>query len=111
MDKKKYLMMCSQLGTEPKEEEIPADYNDFPKVVQDAISIYGILPDIYEGFSGTFFGKDYSLLPYLTEKVYIIDDHALLMQMLILINNIVSTHRADKQKAERNKNKRKGKHK
>lgn len=102
--------MCEQLGKEPVPAEMPADYNDFPKVVQDAIMIYGILPDVWEGFGGTFLGKDYSILPYLTTKVYIIDDHALLMQVLLMINNIVSTNRAEKQKAEKAKQKRKGKH-
>ena len=103
-------MMCEQLGTTPDPREMPVDYGDFPKLVQDAISIYGILPDNWEGFGGTFLGKDYSLLPYLANQVYIIDDHPLLMQILLIINNIVSTHRAQKQKADRNKQKRKGKH-
>ena len=101
--------MCEQLGQKPVEEEMPADYNDFPKMVQDAISIYGILPDVWEGFGGTFLGKDYSILPYLAEKVYNIDNHSLLMQILLIINNIVSTNRARKQKAEQAKNKRKHK--
>jgi len=109
MDKSKYLMMCEQLDKEPDPNEMPADFNDFPLTVQDAITIYSILPDVWEGFGGTFLGKDYSILPYLTNQVYIIDNHYLLMQILLMINNIVSTHRADKQKAERSKNKRKGK--
>ena len=110
MNKKQYLMMCEQLGNEPDPAQMPADFNDFPKTVQDAITIYGILPDVWEGFGGTFLGKDYSILPYLTNQIYIIDDHQKLMHFLLLINNIVSTHRAEKQKAERNKQKRKGKH-
>lgn len=109
MTKKKYLMMCEQLGTEPKAEEMPTDFEDFPKIVQDAIVIYGILPDVWEGFGGTFLGKDYSILPYLTNQVYIIDDHSLLMRVLMVINNIVSTNRAQKQKAEQAKNKRRKK--
>ncbi len=110
MDKKKYLMLCDQLGEEPDPSRMPADFNDFPKIVQDAITIYGILPDVWEGFGGTFLGKDYSILPYLANQVYIINNHQLLMQFLLIINNIVSTQRAQKQKAESNKNKRKGKH-
>lgn len=110
MTKKAYLTMCEQMGKEPLQEELPADFEDFPKIVQDAIVIYGVLPDVWEGFGGTFLGKDYSILPYLTNKVYIIDDHPLLMQILMMINNIVSTNRAEKQKAEQAKSKRKGKH-
>ena len=110
MDKAKYLMMMEQLGREPDPAEIPPDYEDFSDIVQDAIQIYSILPDNWESFGGTFLGKDYSILPYLAEKVYIIDNHPLLMQVLLMIGNIVSTNRAQKQKAEQTKQKRK-KHK
>lgn len=102
-------MMCEQMGTEPDPKRMPADFTDFPKTLQDAITIYSILPDVWEGFGGTFLGKDYSILPYLTNQVYIINDHAQLMQYLLMINNIVSTNRAQKQKAEQAKAKRKGK--
>lgn len=102
-------MTCEQLGNEPKAEEMPIDFEDFPKIVQDAIVIYSILPDVWEGFGGTFLGKDYSILPYLTNQVYIIDDHRLLMQILMIINNIVSTNRAKKQKAEQAKNRKRKK--
>lgn len=100
-------MMCEQLGTEPKAEEIPADFGDFPIQVQDAILIYSILPDVWEGFGGTFLGKDYSILPYLANQVYKIENHTQLMQFLVMINNIVSTHRAEKQKQQQAKAKRK----
>lgn len=104
-------MMCEQLGQDPKPEEMPADFGDSPKEVQDAIVIYGILPDVWEGFGGTFLGKDYSILPYLANQVYMIDDHSQLMQFLLIINNIVSRNRAEKQKREQAKAKRtKGKH-
>lgn len=102
--------MCEQLDKEPDPAEMPADFNDFPKLVQDAITIYGILPDVWEGFGGTFLGKDYSILPYLTNQIYIIEDHQKLMHFLLTINSIVSKQRADKQQVERNKQKRKGKH-
>lgn len=104
-------MTCEQLGNEPDPSQMPADFNDFPKIVQDAITIYGILPDVWEGFGGTFLGKDYSILPYLTNQVYIISDHQKLMHFLLMINNIVSTNRAQKQKqkAEQAKNKRRKK--
>lgn len=100
-------MMCEQLGKEPDPKEMPADFNDFPKPVQDAIMIYGILPDVWEGFGGTFLGKDYSILPYLANQVYFIDDHPQLMQFLLMINNIVSSHRAEKQRQQQAKAKNK----
>lgn len=109
MDKNKYLMMCEQLGMEPNPDEMPASFEDFPYDVQDAIMIYSILPDVWEGFGGSFLGKDYSILPYLANQVYKIEDHPQLMQFLILINNIVSKNRAEKQKQAQAKAKRKGK--
>jgi len=105
MTKERYFMMCEQLDKEPNPEEIPADFNDFPKLVQDAIMIYGILPDVWEGMGGTFLGKDYSILPYLVNQVYMIDDHPQLMQFLLMINNIVSSHRAEKQRQQQAKGK------
>lgn len=111
MNKERYLMMCEQLNKDPDPEEMPADLSDFPYLVQQAIIIYSILPDNWESFSGTFLGKDYSILPYLTKEVYEIENHNQLMQILVLINSIVSNNRAEKQKAEQAKAKRKqGKH-
>jgi hypothetical protein len=57
MTKERYLMMKEQLGEEPVEEEIPAGFEDFPYEVQEAINIFSILPDVWEGFSGTYMGK------------------------------------------------------
>ena len=103
MDKKKYLMMCEQLGNQPKEEEIPADYNDFPYIVQVAMNIYSMLPDIWEGFSGTYMGKDFTLLPYLAD-VYELDNHAQLMQFINMINSIIMANRAAEQKRKQKSN-------
>lgn len=107
MTKKHYYMMCEELGKEVNSEEVPIEYDDFPYAVQDAIMIYSILPDVWEGFGGTFLGKDYSILPYLSNEVYKIDNHPQLMQFLLMINNIVSKNRAEKQKADKAKNSRK----
>ena len=49
MSAEQYYMMCEQLGTEPKEEEVPADFEDFPHTVQMAMNIHAVLPDKWEG--------------------------------------------------------------
>lgn len=100
-------MMCEQLNKEPDPEEMPASLEDFPKIVQDAIIIYSILPDVWEGFGGSFLGKDYSILPYLVHEVYDIENHKQLMQFLLMINNIVSRNRAEKQRQQQAKAKHK----
>lgn len=95
-------MMCEQLGNEPLAEEIPPEYDDFPYSVQLAINIYSILSDKWEGFSGTYMGKDYTLLPYLV-KLYNIENEAQTLQFLLLIDRIVSEKRAEEQKRKRKK--------
>jgi hypothetical protein len=61
MSKDAYFEMCEMMGSEPKDEEIPIEFNDLPDVVQQALEIYGFLPDRWEGMSATFLGKDYSI--------------------------------------------------
>lgn len=62
MTKETYFEMCEMLGSEPLEDEIPLELDDFPDLVQQAFVIYGMLSDIWEGMSGSYLGKDYSLL-------------------------------------------------
>ena len=105
MTAEKYLMMCEQLGTEPKSEEIPATFDDFPHIVQTAMNIHAILPDNWEGFSGTYMGKDYTLLPYLADNVYKVENKAQLVQFVTLIDRIITAQRAADQKRRNQKNK------
>lgn len=58
MDKQAYFEMCEMLGSEPIDDEIPVEADDFPELVQKALHIYSYLPDIWEGMSGTYMGKD-----------------------------------------------------
>ena len=102
MNKERYLLLCEQLGNEPKDNEIPAEFEDFPYTVQTAITIYHILSDRWDGFSGTYFGKDYSLLPYLA-KLYRIEDESQLLQFLLLIDRIIIAKRSEEQKRKSKK--------
>jgi hypothetical protein len=58
MTKEQYFDMCEQLGTEPVEEEIPVEFDDFPLEVQTALSIYKILRDEWEFVGGNYLGKN-----------------------------------------------------
>lgn len=49
--------MCEALGTEPKEDEIPIEYEDLADEVQEAIIVYNMLQDNWDGMSGTYMGK------------------------------------------------------
>ena len=109
MTKEQYLMMCEQLGNEPIPEEIPMEYGDFPGIVQEAMQIFSILPDNWEGMSGTYMGKDYTILPYLMDTIFEVLDKQQTMQILLMIGNIVMTNRVEEQKTRDRKNKTKSK--
>lgn len=58
MTKEQYFDMCEDLGSEPVEEEIPVEFDDFPLEVQIALSIYKILRDEWEFVGGNYLGKN-----------------------------------------------------
>lgn len=60
MTKEQYYEMCEMLGSEPLDDEVPVSREDFPDLVQTGLEIYGLLPDMWEGMSGTYMGKDLS---------------------------------------------------
>ena len=60
MDIEQYLQMCEQMGWEPKDEEMPKDPGSLSYNVQGALLLFNALPDIWEGMSGSWMGKDYS---------------------------------------------------
>ena len=107
MTKERYLMMMEQLGKEPIPEEIPKEFSDFPFEVQEAINIFSILPDVWEGMSGTYMGKNYSILPYLMTEIFKVDNPQLTMKYLLIIGNIVMTVRSREQETRNRKAKQK----
>lgn len=74
VSKDTYFEICEQLGTEPVEEEIPVEMEDFPSEVQEALNIYFRLRDEWEGFSGTYMGKNFTGLIDLLEIYQITGD-------------------------------------
>lgn len=60
MTKDAYFEMCEVLGSEPLEEEIPIELEDFPQGVQQAFSIYFVLRDCWDSMGGSYLGKDMS---------------------------------------------------
>jgi hypothetical protein len=109
MTKEQYLMMCEQLGNEPIQEEIPADFSDFPYEVQEAINIFTILPDVWEGMSGTYMGKNYSILPYLFDEIFEVSNKQQTMQFILIIGRIVMENHTRAQKERQRKAKTKAK--
>lgn len=103
MSKDAYFEMCEMMGSEPKDEEIPVEFNDLPDVVQQALEIYGFLPDRWEGMSATFLGKDYSIAFELF-KTYEIDNYVeqrLFLRIMSVIDSIRSKIIQGKQNAKK----------
>ena len=57
-----YLVVCERLGKEPDEDKMPIDDGDFPYEVQLAFFIHSLMPDRWEGMSGSYLGKDWGAL-------------------------------------------------
>jgi hypothetical protein len=57
MSKESYFEMCEMMGTEPVEEEIPVEFDDFHYEVQQAFLVYRMLRDEWEGMNGIYLGK------------------------------------------------------
>ena len=71
-----YLLMCEQMGWEPKEEEIPIDPASLPVESQQALVLLNALPDKWEGMNGVWLGKDYAGLADIM-SIYQINDNKL----------------------------------
>ena len=76
MDIDQYLLMCEQMGWEPKEEEIPVDPSSLPIESQQALVLLNALPDKWEGMNGVWLGKDYAGLADIM-SIYQIEDNKL----------------------------------
>lgn len=57
MTKETYFEMCEALGSVPKEDEIPIEYDDLPPEVHTAFAVYDLLKDEWDYFNGNYFGK------------------------------------------------------
>jgi hypothetical protein len=60
MTRDAYFEMCEALGTEPIEEEIPVEFEDFLLDVQEALGIYQKLRDEWDYMGGNYIGKNYT---------------------------------------------------
>lgn len=68
-----YLRICEQTGETPDLEKMPVTQDRFPLEVQQANFIFSVLPDQWDGMSGSYLGKDWSALEPLL-NIYEIED-------------------------------------
>ena len=76
-----YLLMCEQMGWEPKEEDLPQDGSNLSLECQQALTVLNALPDIWDGMNGVWLGKDYSGLDTILD-IYSIEDKRDVFELL-----------------------------
>lgn len=84
MTKQQYFDMLEAIGAEPIDEEIPIEFEDFLEDTQTIISIYNLLPSKWDGFSGSYMGKDYINLELLFNSFHINGEDIKLIAFTIL---------------------------
>lgn len=106
IDVDKYLKVCEQLGEEPDPDKMPLDTSDFPAEVQVAFLLFGLLPDRYEGMSGTYMGKHWAEVEYLF-KLYKVEDPLIIHYFMKMYEGTLVKHRAEKSEQKRKAEERK----
>ena len=87
------------MGVEPKEEDIPKDPSAFSLEAQQALIMLNVLPDKWEGMSGTWMGKDYSGLEAIM-NIYEIQDRKTVFELLRDAEAELGKYYAQKQKEQ-----------
>ena len=96
MTKAVYYEMCEALGTEPVDEEIPIDYEDFCLDVQEALGIYQKLRDEWDTMNGNYMGKIYGgILDIFTILEVPVEDHKTMFNLIGIIDTYRSKAIAD----------------
>ena len=85
---------------------MPLETSDFPAEVQVAFFILGLLPDRYEGMSGTYMGKDWAEVEYLF-KLYKVDEPLVTHYFMKLYEGKLTEYRAKKSEQKRKAEERK----
>ena len=106
------MLLCEQLGEEPDPTKMPLEPSDFPEEVQVAFFMFSLLPDHWEGMSGTYMGKYWDGLDYFF-KVYEVENPRTILYFMKLYEVEIVAYKANqadkKRKAEERKAKSGGK--
>jgi len=101
----RYFEMQEQMGVEPKEEDVPPDWEDFPEIVIDAVNTFNQLGDRAYPDIG-YIGKDYTNL-HLFIELYDITDKEFFINVLTWLDSRAIKKSQDQLKREHEKLKRK----
>jgi hypothetical protein len=101
-------LLCEQIGEEPDPTKMPLELSEFPEEVQVAFFMFSLLPDHYEGMSGTYMGKYWDGIQYFF-SLYEIVDPKTVFYIMKMYESIIVAHRADKAEQQRKAEERKAK--
>ena len=107
MTKDQYLEMCEQMGENPDWEKCPADIEDFPSTVIDAMNIFKSLGDrLYPDIG--YVGKDFTNFEFVKSQ-YCIEKHQeeFLLEIILFLDsrNIEISQKRLKSEYDKIKNK------
>ena len=99
MTRDSYFEMCVLLGTEPKEEEIPVEYDELYDEVQEALIVYNMLQDNWDGMNGVYLGKVLAGINDLLD-IAEVQEKQLCFSIIQVVDNIRSKLISDKKPAK-----------
>lgn len=89
MTRDSYFEMCELLGSEPKEDEIPIEFDDLVLEAQEAIMLYNTLQDQWDYMGGNYIGKNFNYIETIFKFYNIETDlHKLYFDLILNIDKI-----------------------
>jgi len=87
---------------------MPLELSDFPEEVQVAFFMFSLLPDHYEGMSGTYMGKYWDGIDYYF-KLYKIEEPKIILYLMKMYENEIVRDKSEKAEQRRKAEERKAK--
>ena len=87
------------MGWEPREEEMPIDPSELDIECQYALLVLNALPDLWDGMSGSWLGKDYSGLSAIFD-IYEIEDKKTTFELLKIAEDELGKYYSQKRKEQ-----------
>ena len=87
---------------------MPLELSDFPEEVQVAFFMFSLLPDHWEGMSGSYMGKYWDGIDYFF-KLYEVENPRVILYFMKLYENQLVAYKAEKAEQKRKAEERKAK--
>jgi hypothetical protein len=102
MTKEAYFELCEVMGSEPIDDEIPVEFDEFPIEVQQAFSVYKMLRDEWDSMSGIYLGKNFIGIKDILEYAEIEqNEQKFIVSLVRIIDTVRSTETNSKKMSEK----------